>query len=105
MFLLYGLFYVARHVRRKRAKAERLFRLKDEESGISYADNGAISWQDDCIKQREHGGIIPDEAEPLRKKYLRVVDEGLGKKDVSMLPQKKVCSIVNSMLSLILNTS
>jgi len=33
---------------------------------------------------------IPDEAEPLKQKYLHVVEKGLGPKNVSTLSQKKV---------------
>jgi hypothetical protein len=47
---------------------------------------------------------IPDEAEPLKRKYLHVVDKGLGKKRVSTLSQKKVCWLVKSMLSSVLTT-
>jgi len=93
MFLLFGLFYVTTHVRRKRAKVGgRLLYPKDEESGIPYTDSGVISCPDGYTKQYEGRARIPHEAEPLKKKYLHVLDEGLGKKDCPEKPVKKTKS-------------
>jgi hypothetical protein len=38
----------------------------------------------------DDGDEIPDEAEPLKNKYLHVVEKGLGPKNMSTLSQKKV---------------
>lgn len=48
-----------------------------------------------AYSQAKKGDEIPDEAEPLRKEYLHVVEEGLGRKNMSTLTQKKVSQLMN----------